>query len=227
MKALTLIAITWTIACSLPSSNQEAKTYTPAERLRQLEEGAARFASGRSKHPRQTPARVHEIENGQHPFAIVVACSDSRVSPEIIFDQGLGDLFVLRTAGNLIDNLVLGSIEYAVEHLGASVVVVLGHSECGAVKALTEGGEACGHIRDIVEMLAAEEEEQTALRKMGRNTDACVQGNILHGVRQIKANFETQIAEGRLLVAPMLYDVHTGAVTTLSEADLAHKFARE
>lgn len=218
--------IGWAYACDLRPTQQPASAPTPADYLRQLEEGAERFASGHPQRPHQNLSRIHEIESAQHPFAVVVACSDSRVSPEIIFDQGLGDLFVLRTAGNLIDNLVLGSIEYAVEHLGVSVIVVMGHTECGAIKALVEGGEACGHIQDIVEMLAAEEEEKVALDRAEHNLTDCVQGNILHGVRQLEAEFASQIAEGKLLVVPMLYDVHTGKVSTLSEEKLVRKFAK-
>ena len=106
-----------------------------------LKEGNARFVSG-DLIPKDDYAILREqLSVGQHPFAVVMCCSDSRVSPEIIFDQKLGDLFVIRNAGNVIDKHVLGSIEYAVEHLGSSLVVVMGHSSCGAVTA-TRLGEA-------------------------------------------------------------------------------------
>ena len=106
-----------------------------------LKAGNARFVSG-ALTPKDNYATLREqLSAGQHPFAVVLCCSDSRVAPEIIFDQKLGDLFVIRNAGNVIDKHVLGSIEYAVEHLGASLVVVMGHSCCGAVTA-THLGEA-------------------------------------------------------------------------------------
>jgi Carbonic anhydrase len=109
--------------------------------LNQLKEGNARFLSG-DLTPKDDYAALREkLSTGQHPFAVVLCCSDSRVAPEIIFDQKLGDLFVIRNAGNVIDKHVLGSIEYAVEHLGCSLVVVMGHSSCGAVTA-TRLGEA-------------------------------------------------------------------------------------
>src|SRR5690606_26127797 len=130
--------------------------------------------------PHQSHKRIIETQHDQHPFAVVITCSDSRVAPEIIFDEGIGDLFVIRTAGNLIGDLELGSIEYATEHLHTSLVVVLGHTECGAVKAFLEGGETCGHIKNIVETLANEEEEQQVLRHEGKNLRACIEGNILH-----------------------------------------------
>ena len=109
--------------------------------LDRLKEGNTRFVSG-TLTPKDDYAALREkLSAGQHPFAVVLCCSDSRVAPEIIFDQKLGDLFVIRNAGNVIDKHVLGSIEYAVEHLGTSLVVVMGHSSCGAVTA-TRLGEA-------------------------------------------------------------------------------------
>ena len=109
--------------------------------LNHLKEGNARFVSGALTQKDNYAALREKLSAGQHPFAVVLCCSDSRVAPEIIFDQKLGDLFVIRNAGNVIDKHVLGSIEYAVEHLGTSLVVVMGHSCCGAVTA-THLGEA-------------------------------------------------------------------------------------
>lgn len=103
--------------------------------LATLSEGNARFASGRSLGPDTTPAHRETLVEAQRPRAVIVACADSRVSPEIIFDQGLGDLFVVRTAGNLVDQLELESVAYAVQHLDVPVVLILGHTGCGAVTA--------------------------------------------------------------------------------------------
>src|SRR5207248_10775636 len=106
------------------------------------------------QHPGQTAERRAELANTQHPFATIVDCSDSRVPPEIVFDQGLGDLFIFRVAGNVIDDHGLGSIEYAVDHLGVRLIVVLGHQRCGAVQAAKETmaakGKAPGHIESLV-----------------------------------------------------------------------------
>lgn len=109
--------------------------------LELLKSGNARFISGTMTTKDNYAELREQLSEGQHPFAVVLCCSDSRVSPEIIFDQKLGDLFVIRNAGNVIDKHVLGSIEYAVEHLGTTLVVVMGHSSCGAVTA-THIGEA-------------------------------------------------------------------------------------
>ena len=100
-----------------------------ANAWKQLLDGNARFVSGRSTHPHQDGQRRAELAVGQKPFAVVIGCADSRTSPEILFDQGLGDLFVVRLAGNIVDDAALGSVEYAVEHLGARLIVVLGHEK--------------------------------------------------------------------------------------------------
>lgn len=125
----------------------------PDSALQLLMVGNTYFASGKPLRPDQSVARRTELASGQKPFAVVLTCADSRVAPEIYFDQGLGDIFVLRNAGNVLDDHVIGSIEYAVEHLGAGLIVVVGHSKCGAVAATVAGGHAPGHIGSIVESI--------------------------------------------------------------------------
>ncbi|MCW5965815.1 MAG: carbonic anhydrase [Bryobacterales bacterium] len=128
------------------------KPVTADEALAKLKAGNHRYATHHLKHPDQSARRMHEVEEAQHPFAIVLGCSDSRVPPEILFDQGLGDLFVIRVAGNVPDDEVVGSIEYAVEHLHTPLVVVLGHEQCGAVTAATHEPEA-NHTRSFTDWL--------------------------------------------------------------------------
>jgi len=132
---------------------QHGTGVSPDEAQVRLQEGNARFVSGAMRHGDQSPERRHELSKGQKPYAVVLGCSDSRVGPELIFDEGLGDLFVVRLAGNTADAAGMGSIEYAVEHLGAKLVVVLGHDHCGAVSAAVKGGEVPGHIGVLVEAL--------------------------------------------------------------------------
>jgi carbonic anhydrase len=128
---------------------------TPREAWAALVAGNQRFVSGEMQHPSQDVAHRTELSAGQAPFAVVFGCSDSRVAAEIVFDQGLGDTFVVRTAGHVIDTTVLGSIEYGVEVLGAPLVVVLGHDQCGAVtaaaKALADGEMPSGFVRTVVD----------------------------------------------------------------------------
>ena len=110
----------------------------PDMALQELQDGNQRFANGQMQHRGQTPQRRHQLAQFQQPFAVILACSDSRVPAEVVFDQGLGDLFVIRVAGNIVDRAVLGSIEYAVDHLATPLVAVMGHQSCGAVSATLE-----------------------------------------------------------------------------------------
>lgn len=124
--------------------------------LQALKEGNRRYATGQSQHPRRDAARRQETRHQQRPFAVILGCSDSRVPPEIIFDQGIGDLFVIRTAGHVVDRAALGSVEYAVEHLGVPLVVVLGHTGCGAVTAAVHSAPAADtphHVGYLIEAI--------------------------------------------------------------------------
>ncbi len=124
------------------------------EAFSRLMDGNMRFVSGSLGQKDIGTARRNELVGGQHPFAIVVTCSDSRVAPEYIFDQGLGDIFVIRVAGNVLDPVALGSVEYAAEHLGSHLLVLMGHEKCGAVKAAVEAtGEPEGNIGAILKKI--------------------------------------------------------------------------
>jgi len=128
---------------------------TPAQAWAALAAGNERFVAGRMLHPSQGAEHRAELREDQHPFAVVFGCSDSRVAAEIVFDEGLGDLFVVRTAGHVVDTAATGSIEYGVEVLGAPLVVVLGHDGCGAVRAaaraLASGEMPDGLVRSVVD----------------------------------------------------------------------------
>lgn len=130
---------------------------TPAEAWRKLREGNERFTSGTTNHPNQDASRRSALVNTQHPFAVIFGCSDSRLAAEIIFDVGLGDVFVVRTAGHVPDDAALGSLEYSVALLHVPLIVVLGHDSCGAVTATMDafasGTMPPGFIRDLVERI--------------------------------------------------------------------------
>jgi len=130
----------------------------PVTAWKALKEGNERFVAGKPQHPSQSVEHRAGLAAGQKPTAVVFGCADSRVAAELIFDQGLGDMFVVRTAGQVIDSAVLGSIEFAVTVLGVPLVVVLGHDSCGAVKAalaaMNEGTLPSGYVRDVVERVA-------------------------------------------------------------------------
>jgi carbonic anhydrase len=131
---------------------------TPVTAWKALKEGNERFVAGTPAHPNQSVDRRASLASGQKPHAVIFGCADSRVAAELLFDQGLGDVFVVRTAGQAIDSAVLGSIEYAVAVLGAPLIVIVGHTSCGAVKAavgaIDDGAIPGGFIRDVVERVA-------------------------------------------------------------------------
>ncbi|MBX7442791.1 MULTISPECIES: carbonic anhydrase [unclassified Arthrobacter] len=130
---------------------------TPALAWRRLREGNERFVNGESSHPNQNASRRSSLVETQNPFAVIFGCSDSRLAAEIIFDVGLGDVFVVRTAGQVIDDAVLGSLEYSVGVLNVPLIVILGHDSCGAVTATKDAVETgempAGFIRDLVERI--------------------------------------------------------------------------
>ncbi|WP_405834427.1 carbonic anhydrase [Streptomyces sp. NBC_00105] len=151
----------------------DTHTLTPREAFDMLLAGNRRFVAGSTEHPNQDAARRTEVVPAQNPFAVLFGCSDSRLAAEIIFDRGLGDLFVVRTAGHVQGPEVLGSIEYGVSVLGAPLVVVLGHDACGAVaatrSAVESGAAAGGYVRDVIERVTP---SVLAARAAGHTEDA-------------------------------------------------------
>lgn len=188
------------------------KPTSPEAALALLKSGNRRYATHHLRHPHQSERRMHEIEQEQHPFAVILGCSDSRVPPEILFDQGLGDLFVIRVAGNVPDDEVVGSIEYAVEHLHASLVVVLGHEQCGAVTAATREPEA-NHTRSFTDWLrpfvefARNEPGDVVHNAMCRSVT-----HIVHYLRQSEPVLKDASSRGDLLIVGAHYELHTGKV---------------
>jgi carbonic anhydrase len=185
--------------------------------LRKLMAGNRRYAANKSTHPHQTSRRRRELMQCHDPFAIILGCADSRVPPEIIFDQGLGDLFVVRVAGNVIDDTVLGSIEYAAEHLKTPLLVVLGHKACGAVKAtmeaLTVGKEGVGHIRSLVDVIQAAIVEARIQR--GDFLDNAIRANVQRMVQQLRLAepiLSSQVRDKKLKIVGAYYDLESGQV---------------
>lgn len=217
------IALAITIVVTLLGCKNEERpisieaSQTPIERLLA---GNLRFLDEKTIHPHQNKKSILENQNGQHPFVVVVTCSDSRVAPEILFDQGIGDLFVIRNAGNLISDIDMGSIEYAVEHLDVKLIVVLGHTECGAIKAYVgdknnEYIKHHDHIDDIVETIAQEKEEidEAKLHSKDKNLLGCINANIEHSYKTIATN--PIIKKHKTQIESMRYDVHTGKIVKL------------
>ena len=218
----------------------------PAEALSKLKEGNARYTSGNMQHPHeskderaymaknsyenageislgmtaeQAVKRRAELAKSQHPFAIILSCSDSRVPPEIVFDQGLGDLFIVRVAGNVLNDEGLGSIEYGVDILGARLIVVVGHQRCGAVdaamKTISAKGKAPGHIQSLV----------SAIKPVVDSTpkgdlDTMIKANVKHVVDALRSStpiLKAKVYSGEVQVIGGYYTLDTGAVTFLDE----------
>jgi carbonic anhydrase len=159
------------------------------------------------------------VARGQSPFAIVLDCADSRVGPELLFDQGLGDLFVARVAGNVIDDHILGSFEYAVEHLHSPLIVVLGHQRCGAVAAardtIAAKGQAPGHIQSLVDAIRPAVEAT-----QGQDAEATCKANVREMVAQLRASqpiLKPEVDSGHVAVVGAYYDLDTGVVTFLGD----------
>jgi carbonic anhydrase len=206
------IAITLVFTISTLSTAFASAITASADPLQRLVAGNARFVSGEPVHPHQSSARRAELTTGQKPFAVVLTCADSRVAPEIYFDLGLGDIFVLRNAGNIVDENMLGSIEYAVEHLGSSLVVVVGHSKCGAVGAAVAGGEVPGHIAGIVRTIAP---SVAAAANSAEPVEAAVRANAERMAATIASTgpiLSEAVKKGHLRVAAARYDLATGVV---------------
>src|SRR5215471_1535552 len=152
MKPAMIGALIAGALCGAVTAAQETMPSAEAV-LRELKAGNDHHVAKRYQHPHQTAARQRELASAQHPHAIVLSCADSRVVPEIILDQGLGDLFDVRVAGNIAGDAELASIEYAAEHLHTPLLVVMGHQKCGAVTAAAEPGEAAGHLPSLLAMI--------------------------------------------------------------------------
>jgi carbonic anhydrase len=188
------------------------------EALQWLLDGNARFVAGTPRHEHQSGERRAELVGGQQPWGIVLGCADSRVPPELIFDFGLGDLFVIRVAGNVVSDEEAGSIEYAVKHLGVRLVMVLGHEACGAVTAAL--GPTEGEIEELVRLLdrirpavadidpALPEEERVRLG---------VEANVMQSLQRLReiAAREGEAIGGETLFVGAIYDLETGKVRLL------------
>lgn len=192
------------------------KTITAKEALALLKEGNKRYTDGSSQHPHQNADRRKELTEGQAPFAVILSCADSRVPPEVVFDQGLGDLFVLRVAGNIADDHVIGSIEYAIAQLGTQLIVVMGHEKCGAVGASLGKYENQDHIKSIVDTI-----KPAVYAAKGQPGDLLT--NAVHMNARIVAEslkekapvLSEAVASDKLEILPAYYALESGEVSFL------------
>ena len=215
---VSLVSINQSTRAADPN-HPDQPSVAPAEAISKLKEGNGRYTSGNLQHPGQTTERRTELAKTQHPYAAIVSCSDSRVPPEIVFDQGLGDLFIVRVAGNVINDEGLGSIEYTVDHLGTRLILVLGHQSCGAVQAardtIAAKGKAPGHIESLVTAIKPAV-EATAKDDL----DATIKANVKNVVQALRSStpiLKAEVDSGKIKVIGGYYSLDTGAVTFLDE----------
>jgi len=197
--------------------------FTPDEALKRLLTGNERFVKGQPESPRRSPKEFSGLAAGQYPEAVIVSCADSRVAPELLFDVGVGDIFVVRVAGNVVDGTgvtVKGSIEYAVAELNVPLIFVLGHSACGAVKSAMQHIDAKdslpGAINGLVELVKPAVKKSQGMP--GDPLDNAIAMNVRLGVEKLDGLnpiLAPRVAEGKLKVVGGVYDLKTGAVTMI------------
>jgi carbonic anhydrase len=203
------------------SATEQPAISTAAGALARLKEGNARFAASAVTHPDESTSRRTTLAGGQHPFALIFSCVDSRVPPELVFDQGLGDLFVSRTAGQVLDHAVMGSIQYGVAELKIPLVVVMGHEKCGAVKATVEAVEksTAPSGNDIDTLVAAIRPavEEAVTEHATDVLEAAVRYNVGNVVAKLTADnvLRSAVSAGKLRIVGARYGLSDGRVTFL------------
>ncbi|MBK6874255.1 MAG: carbonic anhydrase [Kineosporiaceae bacterium] len=215
--------VTFTTKTHVVADRNDADAPSTKQARELLEEGNHRFVAGTPEHPDQTAARRTIVATGQHPFAAILSCADSRVPPEVLFDQGLGDLFVVRSAGQVVDKAVLGSLQYGAEHLKTPLIVVLGHTACGAVKATIEAVETKAKpsgtaIDDLVTAIKPAVVEAEEVGAEGEEmVEAAIGINVERVVEALKADalLGEFVAKRELKVVGAIYSLTTGEVEWL------------
>jgi carbonic anhydrase len=213
MKAILIAGM---LLATLSAQEHKSGGVTPEQALARLIEGNKRYTSSHLSHPHESAQWRHSLSKAQHPYATILACADSRVPPEILFDAGLGDLFVVRVAGNIASDAVLGSIEYAAEHLGTPLILVMGHESCGAVQAAIGGGEPKTHIERLTR--AIDPAVARARKEKGDLIANAVRLNVELVVDQLRTSkpiLADLAAKGKIKVAGAVYDLDSGVVNLL------------
>lgn len=214
--ALSLLAINTLLWRSQKAFATEISLPDPDTALQKLMDGNQRFTQHHPQYPDQSEARLTEVSQAQHPFATILSCADSRVPAELVFDQGIGDIFDVRVAGNISTPETLGSIEYAVALLGTPVLMVLGHERCGAVTAAVQGEALPGDIGSFVKAILPAVERVKG--KAGDTVDNAVTANVLYQIEQLTRSplLSERLQSGALKIVGGRYDLDTGRVTIVT-----------
>ncbi len=216
IKLNIFLLVFYTLISSVTFAQNKGKA---DEYLQKLMDGNKRFVEGKLSQ-KDYPTEIKELTKGQHPYAIILSCSDSRVPPEIIFDESIGKLFVIRVAGNVVDEVALGSIEYAAEHLHAKLLMILGHESCGAVKATIDGGEVTPNIEEIVKKISPAVEKAKKHHSENEVLHCSIKENVYNQIEASLKNSKLlkELEEkGELKIVGAMYDLKTGKVNLLEE----------
>ncbi|WP_445637617.1 carbonic anhydrase [Nostoc sp. DSM 114161] len=199
-----------------PPAKPKEEEITPDKALQELLDGNDRFVKSKRKNPHQSYSRLAEVAKGQKPFASILSCADSRVPSEIVFDQGLGDLFVCRVAGNIATPEEIGSLEFGSLILGTKVILVMGHERCGAVDATIKGAQVPGKIGTLIEAIKPALEKSKD--RPGNQLENVCKANILLQIEKLKSSpvLSQLIETGKLKIVGGYYDLDTGRVSLVS-----------
>ncbi len=198
---------------------QHKDEFSNNQQLKSLFEGNERFVSNNLS-TKDYKKELKEVINGQHPYAIIVSCSDSRVPPEIIFDESIGKLFIIRVAGNVIDPVTLGSIEYAAEHLHTPLLMILGHESCGAVNATIAGGETTSNIEDIIKRIEPSVEKAKQINEHSHLSDLSIEQNVKDQISYCLKDsplLQELVHKNELTIVGAVFSISTGKVTLIEE----------
>jgi carbonic anhydrase len=209
----------------IPENNPNPNAVSSEEAKRRLIEGNRRFVNQNRQYPNQSKRRLQSVSKKQYPYAAILGCADSRVPPEIIFDQGLGDLFVVRIAGNIASNETIGSLEYSAANLGTQLIVVLGHKGCGAVSAALDNQPDNGRINSVIDDIKPSLSPNSRTRRNSNDVNDvnddnnAVINNIEYQARKLQNNsqiIDKLIRDDRLKIVGAYYDINTGKVRFLT-----------
>ena len=195
-------------------ANHDIDNLSSKEAIKKLQKGNERFVNLKSKHPDENKLRRKEMLKGQHPFVVILSCSDSRVPPEIIFDQGLGDIFEIRNAGNVLNEHVIGSIEYAVMHCGVKLIVIMGHQDCGAIAATLSGVSETKYIQALENSIKPAIED-CKCRGLEINSDNVVKAHVMQDIKELleqDIDLVKYMEKHNVKIVPAYYHLDSGRV---------------
>jgi len=216
-----IIALSFLMALSFNANAAFAshviENLSAKEAIQKLKEGNERFVENHAQHPDESLERKKEMLKGQHPFVVILSCSDSRVPPELIFDQGLGDIFEIRNAGNVLNEHVIGSIEYAVMHCGVKLIVIMGHQDCGAIAATLSGVSETKYIQALEDSIKPAV-ENCKCKGLEVNSDNVVKAHVMQDIDELLSQDDELVKymkKHKVKIVPAYYHLDSGKVDFL------------